>query len=399
VATRVLVSFPTRLGTSGVGTTAWHQITGLAALGAEVRVVCGSLETPAPGVRVEAETMRLRGLGRVPYRAVGFDRAVAWHDRRAARIVRELGAQLDVVHAWPLGGERTLRAAQDAGVPAVLERPNAHTGFAFEVVAQECRELGIEVDPSSPHLFDAARLAREEREYAAADALLCPSDFVVSTHRARGFPRDRLLRHQYGYDPSRFTVFDRPPGRPFTVLFTGRGEPRKGLHHALRAWLDSGLAETGRFVVAGRIDPGYREVLEPMLAHRSVDELGFVAEPARAMAAADVLVLPSVEEGSALVTYEARAAGCVLAVSDRTGAVCDPGRNAMVHPAGDVRTLREQLTALGSESGVLERLREASLASLHELTWAAAARRLLGAYEEARRLSPRSPRLATGAAA
>ena len=52
--------------------------------------------------------------------------------------------------------------------------------------------------------------------------------------------------------------------------FVGRGEPRKGLHLALRAWLDSGAAERGRFVIAGGIEPAYEEILEPLLAHPSV---------------------------------------------------------------------------------------------------------------------------------
>ena len=56
----------------------------------------------------------------------------------------------------------------------------------------------------------------------------------------------------------------------------GRGEPRKGLHYALRAWIASGAAESGRFVIVGAIDPDYRAVLAPLLAHPSVDERGHV---------------------------------------------------------------------------------------------------------------------------
>ena len=52
-----------------------------------------------------------------------------------------------------------------------------------------------------------------------------------------------LLRHRYGYDPADFGTNGADHGsRPFTVGFVGRGEPRKGLHLALNAWLDSGLA-------------------------------------------------------------------------------------------------------------------------------------------------------------
>jgi glycosyltransferase involved in cell wall biosynthesis len=380
---RVLFSFPTRLGTSGIGTTAWHQVTELARLGVEVSVVAGSVERSLPGVRVLAETMRVRTL-RVPYRAIGFERALAWHDHRAARIVAELRDAIDVVHAWPAGAERTLETARRHGIPALLERPNAHTAYAFSAVADECARLAIAIDPESPHAFNAGRLAHEEREYAAADGLLCPSEFVASTFRERGFSEDRLLRHHYGFDPAHFSPPLRRDGaHPFSVAFVGRGEPRKGLHTALQAWLRSGCADSGRFVIAGVIEPGYRKLLEPLLTHPSVVELGHVPEPADVMRECDALVLSSVEEGSALVTYEARASGCVLLVSDRTGALCRHEHDALVHAAGDENTLREHMTRLCGEPATLARLRDASLAGLRDLTWSAAARALLDAYGEA----------------
>jgi glycosyltransferase involved in cell wall biosynthesis len=266
----------------------------------------------------------------------------------------------------------------------VLERPNAHTRFAFAAVDAVCQDLGLPIDPSSPHFPRADRLEREEREYGLADRLLCPSEFVASSFRAEGFDDARLLRHQYGYDPARFNVDGtRPPERPFTVGFFGRGEPRKGLHLALRAWLESGAADHGRFVIAGAIDPAYSQVLEPLLAHHSVEQHGHVPDPAVLMRTCDVMVLPSFEEGSALVTYEARACGCVLAISDRTGAPATDGVDALVHHAGDVGALTKHLGELSEDAAMLARLRAASLERAKELTWSDAGRVLAGAYAAA----------------
>jgi hypothetical protein len=87
-----------------------------------------------------------------------------------------------------------------------------------------------------------------------------------------------------------------------------------------------------------------------------------------------------VEEGSALVTYEARACGCVLVVSDRAGAPCAHGVDALVHAAGDVRRLTEQLRALADDADLLRHLRAESLAGVPDLTWSAAGRVLAAAY-------------------
>lgn len=377
---RVLLSFPTRLGTTGIGMIAWQQVTGLLNEGAEVTVVAGSVERDLPGAARVVETMALAGR-KLPYRAVGLDRATAYHDVRAAWVVRGMAGELDVVHTWPLGATRTMVAARKAGALAVVERPNSHTAYAFEAVAEECRRVGVPVDPTSPHAFSQDRLDREEREYRVADGLLCPSEFVARTFRERGFPEERLLLTQYGYDPARFEGKERPAGeRPFTVIFCGRGEVRKGLHIALEAWTASPVSERGRFIICGSIDPDYKAKLEPLLAHPSVEQTGHVPDPGEYMRQSDALLLPSVEEGSALVTYEGRAAGCVLLVSDCSGAKCEHGVNALVHTARDVDQLRADMETLAGDREQLERLRTASLATLDELTWAAAGRSLIEAY-------------------
>lgn len=380
---RVLYSFPTRIGTTGIGTTAWHQVRGLLDRGVEVWLVCGSLEQPLEGLSGLVQTMRVGPL-KVPYRVLGLNRAMRLHDAETAMLLRTARHKVDLVHCWPSGALRTLGQARRLGIPSMLERPNAHTGYAYEEVAHEHRALGLPVDRSNPHSYDPRRLAREEREYATAGRILCPSDFVARTFRERGFSERRLARHRYGFDPAAFgpNGGGRSPGNGLRVAFVGRGEPRKGLHHALEAWTSSSAAENGRFVICGQLDAGYDRLLQSLMAHHSVHHLGFVDDTAHVLRECDALVLPSVEEGSALVTYEARACGCTLLVSDRTGAPCRHGRDALVHEAGDVALLRDHIELLDRDREMLRRLRAASLAGASELTWSAAAGQLLAVYDE-----------------
>jgi glycosyltransferase involved in cell wall biosynthesis len=85
------------------------------------------------------------------------------------------------------------------------------------------------------------------------------------------------------------------------------------------------------------------------------------------------------------VTYEGRACGCVLAISDRTGAPADDGVDALVHRAGDVAALTGHLRALAEDRVLLRRLRSASLERARHLTWADAGRVLANAYAAALR--------------
>jgi len=362
---------------------AWHQVAGLAALGARVTLVCGSCERTIPGVHRVVETMRFAGMP-IPYRLLGDDRSFRFHDRAVARMLQKQPGEFDVVHGWPLGSAETLLAAKAAGVASFLERPNTHTKLAYAAVAEEHERLGLSVPRRDTHSHNPARLAREEEEYALADRLLCPSAFVARTFADSGFPEGRIARHQYGYDPS---VFDstrhRRAGEQFTVLFAGRCEPRKGLHYALQAWHESGAARHGRFIICGEYSSGYRRFLVPLLGHPSIEERGFVSDVQSRMREADVLVLPSIEEGSALVTYEARGAGCVVLASDASGALGADGTDILVHRARDVARLSQQFTELSADVDRLETIRRCSLRGTAKLTWAHAAQVLHDRYVEA----------------
>ena len=183
---RVLFSFPLRLGADRICGIAWQQVNGLAAAGADLVVFPASVGWPVPpGVRVLPTLAR--GKFRLPYRLVGTTRAVAMHDRIVARRIEKLAGQIDIVHVWPTGALETLKTAARLGIPTVLERPNAHTRFAMEVVQKECDRLGVVLPPDHEHAYNAQKLPREEEEYRLARRLLCPSDFVVKTFLDEGY--------------------------------------------------------------------------------------------------------------------------------------------------------------------------------------------------------------------
>ena len=380
---RVLYSFPQKLGATGVCYAAWQHVNGLQDAGADVTVFPGVLHKPFPrGVRVEPTLSR--GKIRLPYAVLGNTRSYMLHDWIVAKRLRGLADQFDIVHGFALGSLNTLQVARSLGIPTVLERSNAHTRFAYEVVKNECSKLGIEMPEDHPHAFNALVLRREEQEYEAADFLFCPSEFVARTFEQRGFHRGKLARFQYGFDET--VCF--PPAEPvvekpgLTVLFAGGCAPRKGLHHALDAWLRSSACHDGKFLIVGEFIPGYAEKLVTQLSHPSVSQLGYRHDLAAIMRTSDVMVLPSIEEGSALVTYDARGTGCVLLVSDSTGAVCEHEINALVHPAGDVAALTSHFSRVHEDRALLACLRAASLETAGELTWASAGRKMLAAYHE-----------------
>jgi len=382
--------------------------------GCDLTLYAGSVQRPLPA-SVRTRTTLARGRWRIPYGALGTDRALALHDRIVARALPRLAGEIDVVHTWPLAGLQTLRTATLLGIPTVVERPNAHTRFAYEAVARECERLGVALPADQEHAHNEARLRKEEEEYGLADYLLCPSEFVAGTFRGQGFEPGRLLRHSYGYDERIYhpagnsaaecageaelnaqSGGEREEPAGLNALFVGVCAVRKGLHFALEAWLRSPASRTGTFRIAGEFLPGYREKLAGMLAHPSVQVLGHRDDVPELMRGSDILLLPTIEEGSPLVCMEAVGSGCVPLVSDVCDAVCLDD-NALAHPVGDVDALARDLTLLDQDRARLAAMRAACLAVAPTLTWAAAGRRLLEVYEQAAASSPSSLPVASAA--
>src|SRR5271166_2195523 len=196
---RVLYSFPHKLGADRICYTAWQQVNGLAAAGADLLVFPGVLQRPVPP-EVRVQPTLARGKLRIPYKLLGTMRALALHDYIVSRRVEKLAGQIDIIHTWPSAALQTLKAAARLGIPTVLERPNAHTRYAYESVQREAKRLGVLLPPDNEYAFKLDVLTREEEEFRLTDYLLCPSEFTIQTFLDQGFKREKLMKHQYGYD-------------------------------------------------------------------------------------------------------------------------------------------------------------------------------------------------------
>ncbi len=382
---RVLYSFPLRMGTSGIGMTAWYQVWGLLREGVHVELYCGSLEKQIPQLSELRQTLVPFGI-KIPLRLLGGKRTMRLHDGIVSKSLRRISkkSRIDLVHCWPGGSLETLKTARELGIKTCLERPCCHTRTVFNDVAAECQKLGMELEKSHFTAWDKKRLALEEQEFSLADKLLCPSDSCAKSFIDQGTSRERIAVHQYGYDPVLFhlPVADKRQEDPtFKMVYVGRIEPGKGLHYALDAWLGSEASKNGIFYICGNYVCAYREIIMERLSHPSIREMGFLSAPAPLLQKCHAFVLPSISEGSALVTYEARACGCVLLASDASGAHCQHRQDALIHKVGDVANLRWQIDTLAADKAFFLQIQERTIAGLEKLTWKKSSEVLLSTYQ------------------
>ena len=377
---RVLYSFPHKLGADRICYTAWQQVRGLCEAGAEV------LAMPAAVARPVAATVRptlAKGRLRIPFKLLGKYRAFRLHDQIVAKRLRKLGRQVEIVHVWPSAALETIRAAKHLGIPTVLERPNAHTRYAYNAVKSECARIGVGLPPGDDYTYRTDVLAREEAEFQEADFLLCASDFSAETFQDSGFCPNKIIRHTYGFDENRFYPEADIKRGKFSAIFVGVAAVRKGLHLALEAWTRSPAAQNGTFIIAGEIAASYASYLQKYFQNPNVVALGHRQDVADLMRKADILLLPTLEEGFALVCAEAIGSGCVPVVSEACTEICQHMHNALVHRIGDVDTLARHITMLYEDGSLLQRLRDTCIRERMNYTWTAAGFKLLGAYQTA----------------
>jgi glycosyltransferase involved in cell wall biosynthesis len=230
--------------------------------------------------------------------------ALAW--ARAASVARLYRAESSVLHARP-ARSRAAAGALLRSMSAVLPIGTANDLYYAQLgVPERARELApYSVDNA---FFAARRMARDD----ARAQLELAGDEVV-------------------------------------LLFSGKLQPRKALDTLIEAC--AGLPGQVRIVVAG--DGPERGRLEALARTRGVrlTVLGFLNQtqlPA-AYSAADLLVLPSLDEPWGLVVNEGMCFGLPAVVSSQVGCRLDlvvPGVTGDVFRAGDPADLRRALAPL-----------------------------------------------------
>ncbi len=183
--------------------------------------------------------------------------------------------------------------------------------------------------------------------------------FVVN---ALGVPPDRVEILINGVPAP--SVARRPePSLPFKLLFVGNLSDRKGVPDLLQAMAPPSLAELPlQLTLAGGGDVAAYEARARALglAPDRVHFEGWADQNAvaRHMAEADLLVLPSYDEGLPLVILEALA-NSVAVVCTPVGEIphmLSDGDNALLVPPGDVAALADALRRLAQNPALRERL-------------------------------------------
>ncbi len=258
-------------------------------------------------------------------------------------------------------GLLTGQAVQQRGGRYICDRGSTHQRSMDRVLAAEYQRWGIPSPPAHPHVT-----RREEACYAAADAITVPSHAAARSFLRMGVPEHKLQVIPYGVRLDRFHKTSDPPTQAFEVLFAGQVSLRKGIPYLLQAF--HRLRHPGKHLtVVGAIQAHIR----PLLARLPTENVTFLgsipqSELIDRMSRSHVMVLPSVEEGLALVQAQALACECPVIATSATGAedLFTDGIEGFIVPvpesAHDIDALATRMQLLADDPALRARLASAA---------------------------------------
>jgi glycosyltransferase involved in cell wall biosynthesis len=353
-----------------------------------LRIAAPSFEGPAPGrAAIERVKRPLRWplTGKKQHRlkrAIAFDAAVC----------KMIGSDLDLFNSWNGHCLQGLKQARSLGVTTIVVRASSHMLTQMEILAWEFDRYGTNGEVELPEMID-----RCVQEYDLADYVQVPSEFVRKSFLDRGFAGEKLILIPFGVDSAMFrpaggdTIRNRVP-RTFRLLFVGRIGLRKGIHYLLEAWKKLSLPNA-ELLLIGNVEPGFEKILRQYRNLPGLTIPGFVKDPVKLFASSSVFVFPSLEEGSAMVTYEAMASGLPLVTTFNSGSLARDGVDGYIIPIRDVDAICEKVEKLYRDRDLARQMGHSGRELISEYTWERHSRELAEHYGKIEEIRRRSRRL------
>ena len=312
-----------------------------------------------------------------------IDRVWTELDRVTSDYLEENHERLKIrgVYAYEDCAARSFERARELSLRRIYDLPIAYCETAQRLLRGEA-ERYPDWEPTLGGTRDSEeKLARKTRELELADIVICPSAFVLDSlpENARG--EKRCVVAPFG-SPVQTAHAPDNINSPLRFLFAGALSQRKGLADLFAAMKLVNLTGAELVVMGSPIlsMQFYRNqfaefIYEPPRPHDAV---------LRLMASCDVLVLPSIVEGRALVQQEAMACGLPLIVTRNAGGedLIVEGETGFLVPPGSPEAIAKKIEWFLQNRDKLPGMREAARAKAAKLTWAAYGDQILHAIAD-----------------
>lgn len=332
-------------------------------------------------VRIFARRFSIGSLNRHETGWASFDQVARDLDAALAANLPSLQRRhsLSGVYAYEDGALALFLRARELGLRRFYDLPIAYWETTQRLMREEAERLPDWKQTLNAAADSAEKSARKRQELELAELVVCPSQFVLDSI-PDNLRRDRVcIVSPFGSPPPGKSVAKRNRNAPLRVLFAGSMTQRKGLADLFTAMKLLNRRDVTLVVMGSPAAPleFYRGqhnnfIYEPPRPHSQVLEL---------MATCDVLVLPSIIEGRALVQQEAMAQGLALIATPNAGGqdLIEDGRAGFLVPIRSPNVIAEKIAWLADNREALAEMQKEAVKIAATLTWRGYSETILGA--------------------
>ncbi|WP_194065173.1 glycosyltransferase family 4 protein [Tychonema sp. LEGE 07203] len=272
----------------------------------------------------------------------------------------------DAAYLWPGISLDVVKSVNNQNKPIFAERVNGLQSQAKRILDDAYSRLGLEPQ----HEITPEKIQIEDQKLKVIDFLFCPSPIVAKSFQEAGVSEDKLLLTTEGWSPERFPNYQsqKPPQDEVNILFLGFACVRKGVHLLLKAWELAGIK--GTLTIFGAMEPAIAQTCGDLLQRPDVVHMDYALDYSFAYRQADFFAFPSLEEGSALVIYEAMAHGLpILASPMGGGGIVRDGIEGIILDPYDTDAWVEGLRKLSNSPDLRAQMGASARKRALEFTW------------------------------
>jgi glycosyltransferase involved in cell wall biosynthesis len=267
------------------------------------------------------------------------------YGRMAGGVLKRGCREARIYHYRSGFGGQSIEIARDSGLVTLCDHSIVHPALISYLIVN-----GGKLPPKGErgHLnrFWQWILSDIER----ADHILVNSEFVRETFIHQGWDARRIHTIYWGVDDQFLGFLDwgkqkkRSGRKEYRLLFAGTFDTRKGADAVIDA-VQGVKSSDWKFEIAGRVGAEVITKHPDFFKNTRIKLSGVLtrSELAGHMQSADVLILPSLAEGSARVIFEAMACGCFIITTPNAGSVVQDGVHGILVPPDDSTALKDAI--------------------------------------------------------
>lgn len=213
---------------------------------------------------------------------------------------------------------------------------------------------------------------KKKEEYEIADYIFVGSNYVKDTFINNGISKEKIIVVPYGYDPNVFYNEKKRKAikNKLNIVFVGQIGIRKGVNYLLEAIK---ILKEKKYdinlTLAGNIDSNFKAEFEKYKKYITYKSYLSNDQLRELYNESDIMVFPSLWEGSARVLYDSAACGVVNIASVSSGSIIEDGVDGLIIKEISVQGIIEQINKVYNNTSELERLRKNSLMKIKKFTW------------------------------